>query len=88
MLTVQDCLAMCELTEEEVRAIAQHEHIPEVVAAELGSYLVHSDEGERQIEHMIVDDIAVARDAGNVRRAAELNLVLKHFAETHAHASA
>jgi hypothetical protein len=88
MLTVQDCLAMCELTEEEVRAIAQHEHIPEVVAAELGNYLVHTSTGEQEIEHMIADDIAEARDAGNVRRAAELKLVLKHFAETHVHAGA
>jgi S-ribosylhomocysteine lyase LuxS involved in autoinducer biosynthesis len=85
MLTVQDCLAMCELTEEEVRAIAQHEHIPEVVAAELGNYLVHSASGERMIKRMIVDDIEEAREAGNARRAAELKLVLKHFAETHAH---
>jgi S-ribosylhomocysteine lyase LuxS involved in autoinducer biosynthesis len=84
MLTVQDCLAMCELTEEEVRAIAQHEHIPEVVAAELGNYLVHTSTGEQEIEHMIADDIAEARDAGDLRRAAELKLVLRHFAETHA----
>ena len=88
MLTVQDCLEMCELTEEEVRAIAQHEHIPEVVAAELGNYLVHTNQGEQRIEHMIVDDIDEAREAGNVQRAAELKLVLKHFAETHAPATA
>ncbi len=36
-LTVEDCLAMCELTEPEVHAIAQHENIPEVVAAALGN---------------------------------------------------
>lgn len=83
MLTVQDCLAMCELTEDEVRAIAQHEHIPEVVAAELGNYLVHTADGEHLIARMIVDDIAEASGTGDIGRAAALKLVLQHFAETH-----
>jgi hypothetical protein len=49
---------------------------------------VHTDEGEQRIEQMIADDIAEARDAGDARRAAELKLVLRHFAETHAHPGA
>lgn len=36
MLSYQDCLAFCGLEEEEIAAIAQHEHIPIIVAAELG----------------------------------------------------
>ncbi|MGA8053885.1 MAG: hypothetical protein WCA12_08495 [Burkholderiales bacterium] len=87
-LTVEDCLAMCELTEPEVHAIAQHENIPEVVAAALGNYLVHSQTGERQIRRMILDDIRDANDAGNAVRAAELKMVLKHFVETHPHHAA
>ena len=39
MLTIQDCIALCDLTEDEVEAIAEHEHIPEMLAAELGAYL-------------------------------------------------
>ena len=35
MLTYQDCVGMCELTEDEIRAIAEHEHLPELVALEL-----------------------------------------------------
>ncbi len=30
MLTFDDCLALCELTEEEIDAIAEHEHLPEI----------------------------------------------------------
>ena len=41
-----DCLELCELSEEEVRAIAEHEHIPEVVALELGDYLIGGPDGE------------------------------------------
>jgi hypothetical protein len=30
MITLQDCIAMCDLDEAEVLAIAEHEHIPEI----------------------------------------------------------
>jgi hypothetical protein len=32
MITLEDCIAFCGLTEEEVLAIAEHEHRPEIVA--------------------------------------------------------
>ena len=57
MLTIQDCIELSELTEEEILAIAQHEHIPEMAAVELGNYLVNTPDGEKVIKAMIVDDI-------------------------------
>lgn len=38
MLTFDDCVALCDLSEEEVAAIAEHEHIPAIVAAARGSH--------------------------------------------------
>jgi hypothetical protein len=35
MIALADCLAMCGLSEDEVLAIAEHEHIPEIAAAAL-----------------------------------------------------
>ena len=35
MLSLEDCIALCGLTEDEVLAIAEHEHIPEIAATEL-----------------------------------------------------
>ena len=35
MITLEDCIAFCGLTEEEVMALAEHEHVPEIVAAGL-----------------------------------------------------
>jgi hypothetical protein len=32
VLTFEDCLGLCALDEDEIRAIAEHEHIPEIVA--------------------------------------------------------
>ena len=83
MLTIEDCIALSELTEEEIDAIAEHEHIPEIVAAELGAYLLTKSDGEIRISRMIADDIETARKHHNHKHAAQLKLVLKHFLETH-----
>lgn len=84
MLTLQDCIELSELTEEEILAIAEHEHIPEMVALELGNYLIHTESGERRIKRMIADDIKHAQDTGNAKHAAVLKGVLKHYLEHHA----
>ena len=86
MLTIQDCIELSDLTEEEILAIAQHEHIPEMAAVELGNYLVHTPGGEKRIKTMIVDDIAQAKREGHVHRVVTLKLCLKHYLEHHADA--
>lgn len=83
VLTLQDCIALSDLTEDEILAIAEHEHIPEIVAAELGNYLVHSPEGIPLLKRMILDDIAAAKARGNQEHALRLRLVLAHFISTH-----
>ena len=83
MLTIEDCIGLSDLTEDEIRAIAEHEHIPEMAALELGNYLVQTASGEKRIKAMIADDIAQARRSGNVERAAALKLCLKRFLEHH-----
>jgi hypothetical protein len=40
MISLEDCISMCGLDENEVAAIAEHEHIPEIAAAALASYLL------------------------------------------------
>ena len=83
MLTLQDCIELSDLTEEEILAISEHEHIPEMVAVELGSYLVHTPSGEKKIKRMILDDIAHAKETGNLKHVAVLKGVLKHYVENH-----
>lgn len=83
MLTLKDCIALCDLTEEEVAAIAEHEHIPMIVAAELGNYLVHSPEGVPMIRRFILDDIRTAEERGDTAHVRLLKLVLWHFIQTH-----
>ena len=83
MLSYQDCVELSDLTEEEIEAIAQHEHLPEMAALELGSYLVHTAEGIPMIKRIILDDIEEARRRGHDQKALQLKLVLKHFVDTH-----
>jgi S-ribosylhomocysteine lyase LuxS involved in autoinducer biosynthesis len=84
MLTIQDCIELSELTEDEILAIAEHEHIPEMAAIEMGNYLVHTPSGEKRIKAMIADDLELARREGDLRRILALKLCLKHFLEEHA----
>lgn len=83
MLTYDDCVGLCDLTPEEIRAISEHEHIPEIVAAELGNYLVHNPEGENRIRRIILDDIRQAEEREDLKRALELKAVLHHFLQNH-----
>ena len=83
MLTYQDVVALCGLNHWEVDAIAEHEHIPPIVAAELGNYLCQSPSGEHCVYEIIAEDIAKARTAGDEHRLAVLRAVLQHFLATH-----
>jgi hypothetical protein len=83
MITIEDCLALSDLTEEEIDAIAEHEHLPEIIAAELGNYLAHRPGGIHHIQSMIRDDIAAARLRGDRLHALRLSVVLLHFCREH-----
>lgn len=83
MLSLEDCIALSELTEEEILAISEHEHIPEIAAAEMGNYLVQTPSGEMKIRAIIVDDIREARHHGDIKRVITLRMVLKRYLGEH-----
>jgi hypothetical protein len=83
MISLEDCIALCGLTEAEVLAIAEHEHIPEIAAAALASYLLHEDHGCEKIRDMIRDDIRSALDRNDLTHATELVMALRHFLGEH-----
>jgi hypothetical protein len=83
MLTYEDCLGLSTLTDEEVSAIAEHEHIPRMIAVELGDYLIQAPDGVPAIRRIILDDIANSETRGDGDRALKLRLVLWHFLDTH-----
>jgi hypothetical protein len=83
VLTLEDCLALCELSEDEVDAIAEHEQLSQSVAIELGHYLIQGPDGQLLIQRMIVDDISAARQRGDLARAARLKRTLRRSIEAH-----
>lgn len=88
VITLEDCIALCGLSKAEVLAIAEHEHIPEVVAAGMAESLLHQRHGAEIVRHMIVEGIQSANARGDTRRACELFVCLKHFLAEHPEAAA
>lgn len=87
MLSYVDCVGFSDLDEDEIEALAAHEHIPMICAAEMGSYLMHDDEkGVPRICRMLAEDIRAAQASGHSERARHLRVVLRHFRHSH-HAS-
>jgi hypothetical protein len=87
MITLEDCIAFCGLTKEEVLALAEHEHIPEIAAAALAEYLLGQEHGAERIRDMIVDDIRAALARGDKQHAKQLFAALRHFMSEHPEAS-
>ena len=83
MITLEDCIGLCGLSREEVIAIAEHEHIPEIVAASLAEYLLKTEHGCEAIRDMIVDDISAAQCRGDKQHIQVLLHVLHHFLRDH-----
>lgn len=83
MISLDDCIAMCGLTREEVLAIAEHQHLPEVPAAALGCHLLNSTNGCIQIRDMIIDDVRAAQARGERAHVQTLLHVLHHFLRQH-----
>jgi len=84
MITLEDCVGLCGLTEEEVLAIAEHEHLPEIAATALAEYLLSQDHGSEKVLDMIVDDIRQAQlIRGDQEHVVTLLHVLHHFLKTH-----
>ena len=55
MLTYSDCVGFSELTPEEIAVIAQHEHLPDIVALEMGVVLHGTAAGRQLIRRMIIE---------------------------------
>ena len=87
MITLEDCIAFCGLSEEEVLAIAEHEHMPEAAACALAEYLLNQEHGPERIRDMIVDDVRAAQARGDREHVRTLSHVLHHFLKARSEAS-
>ena len=69
MLSIRDCLDYCDLTDEEVLLIAEHEDIPDAAAAQLCCGLVQTPEGVLALTHYMRELIERANACGDVHKA-------------------
>jgi hypothetical protein len=88
MISLEDCIGLCGLTKDEVLALAEHEHIPEINAAALAQYLIGQPDGCRKVGAMIADDVNWAISRGDRRHADELLTTLELFVTSHTEALA
>jgi hypothetical protein len=79
MLTYEDCLGVSGLTAGEIEAIAEHEHLPSMLAVEYGRYVLEDENGAKRLKRIILDDIDLARLRGDTLHAACLKLILRDF---------
>jgi len=83
MLSLGDCIAMSGLTEEEVAIVAEHEHLPMMVAAELGYTLLKTPKGVFTLRRYIAEVLEQAKLAGNRDKAKHIDCVLTRFNAAH-----
>lgn len=83
MLSIQDVIDYCDLDRGEIEAIAEHEHIPVTVAAEMSEYLLCSPEGVCRLHSMIIENMQQALEAGHFEHVQDLALTYQHLQRTH-----
>lgn len=79
MLSLTDCLDFIDLDRATIEVIAEHQHIPPVVAAELGDKLLASAKGIYRIHEMHRDLIAKAAQTNHLAREKELRKIYAGF---------
>ena len=87
MIALEDCLGLCDLSPDEVRAISEHEHVPEILAAALGADLLHTETGPKKMRGMFMDNIRTAIRRRDTAAARGLVGTLRHFLHDHPEAA-
>lgn len=83
MLSMQDVIDYCDLDCGEIEAIAEHEHIPTMLAAELSEGLLCSPDGVFRLHTMIIENMKQALEAGRYKHAEDLAKTYQHLQRTH-----
>jgi len=79
MISFEDCAALCGLDEDQIDAIAEHEHVPAIEATAIASDLLSHPGGAKAIQGMFVDLIRATVHEHRLAHASELLRALRHF---------
>lgn len=83
MLSMKDLLDYCDLECGEIEAIAEHEHIPLTLAAEMSENLLHTPEGVLRLHSMIIENMEHAMECGRYEHVKDLAATYQHLERTH-----
>ncbi len=83
MLSIQDVLDYCDLDRGEIEAIAEHEHVPMTIAAEISEVLLCTPEGVCQLHVMFLENMRNAFDRGDMPHLQELAEAYQHLQRSH-----
>ncbi len=83
MLSIQDVIDYCDLDKCEIEAIAEHEHIPLAIAAELSDSLLCTPEGVCQLHAMIIENMQRAIEVGDYEHVQDLYQTYQHLQRKH-----
>jgi hypothetical protein len=80
MITLTECATMCVLDHEDIAAIAELDHLPEIAEATLKDYVANASDGAPSaICRTMIGDIRNALDEGFVHQATEVVMALRQF---------
>lgn len=79
MLTLEDCMDFSGLTPDQLDAVARHNHMPAVIAAEWAETVLDREGGVRLIEAALIEEVAAARAHGDARCAERYRQALLQF---------
>lgn len=83
MLTLRDCLDYCDLTDDDVEMVAEHEHMPPTVAAHFACAMVQTSEGVLEIAHFMEEIVEDAEVHGELNKAEHVRHVCARFQAAH-----
>lgn len=83
MISIKDCLDYSDLTEDEVVAIAEHEHLPFGTAVQLACCLAQSQDGTEVLRCLLKNAVCDARNCGEEEALKLAQRAFKQFNANH-----
>lgn len=83
MASLPEPIDSCGLSEDEVSVVAEHEHLPQRVAARLACNLIRSDAGVGKIKRFMLDNLECATHRGEFDKASRLASLYRNFDSEH-----
>jgi hypothetical protein len=83
MLSLDECIGMSGLTEDEVTIIAEQQHLHLIVACELGATLLKTPKGIFKLRGYLLDALELATAQGRTDKAKRIDAILTRFNIVH-----